>query len=196
MTAERAHVTDPRVFLLDGASGAGKTSLGLAVARARHDTVLIRRYTTRPRRVESDEQEYIFVDQAEFNRLAAAAAFIEYRHYEFGMSYGLPADTVQDALSHGKHALAIINLGNVVAAKTSLPRAVTILIDVSVSVIYRRLLGRGTHRPDQIAERLKNAAMVAEFRPFYDYIVDNSESLESAVMSINRIIDGSQATPA
>jgi guanylate kinase len=65
-----------------------------------------------------------------------------------------------------------------------------------VSVIYRRLLGRGAHRPDQIAERQKNAARWQSPGLFYDYIVDNSESLESAVMSINRIIDGSQATPA
>jgi ribose 1,5-bisphosphokinase len=191
MTDETAHVKDPRVFLLDGASGAGKTSLGLAVARARRDTVLILRYTTRPRRVESDEQEYIFVDQTEFDRQAAAGAFIEYRHYEFGMSYGLPADAVKDALGNGKHALAIINLGNVAVAKMSLPAAVTILIDVPVSVIRRRLLDRGIHRADQVAERLKNAAMVAELRPCYDYIVDNSGSLESAVMAIDKIIDRS-----
>jgi guanylate kinase len=105
------------------------------------------------------------------------------------MSYGLPADAVQDALSNGKHALAIINLGSVVAAKTSLPTAVALLIDVPVEIICRRLLERGSHRPDQIAERLKNAATVAEFRPFYNYIVENSESLESAVMAINKIID-------
>ena len=191
MTADSARAKDPRVFLLDGASGAGKTSVGMAVARARRDTALILRYTTRPRRVESDEQEYIFVDRAEFDRLVAAGAFIEYRHYEFGMSYGLSADAVRNALSNGKHALAIINLGNVTAAKTSLPTAVTILIDAPLSVIHRRLLERGAHRADQVAERLKNAAMVAEFRPCYDYIVDNSESLESAVMAINQIIDGS-----
>jgi guanylate kinase len=67
VTEDRAHVTDPRAFLLDGASGAGKTSLGLAVARERHDTVLIQRYTTRPRRGDSDEQEYIFVDRQSSN---------------------------------------------------------------------------------------------------------------------------------
>jgi phosphonate metabolism protein PhnN/1,5-bisphosphokinase (PRPP-forming) len=179
----------PRIFLLDGASGAGKTSLGLQVASERSDALFIPRYTTRPKRADSDEEEYVFVDQREFDRLVAIGAFIEYRHYEFGMSYGLPSDTVQRALASGKNALAILNLGHSVQAKSSLPAAVTILIDVPIDVIHKRLLSRGTHRPDQVAERLKNAAAVEEFRASYDYTVENSASLESAVKAINMIID-------
>ncbi len=189
MTSAQAAVQVPRAFLLDGASGAGKTSLGLQVASERDDVVFIPRYTTRTRRADTDEREYIFVDQEEFDHLASSGAFLEYRHYDFGMSYGLPRDAIELILNKGMNALAIINLGNVIEAKKSMPSAVSILIDVPMDVLRDRLLKRGVHRPDQIAERLRNARTVASFRDKYDFTVANAESLESAVSAIEDIID-------
>lgn len=71
---------EPRVFLLDGASGAGKTSLALAIASRRSDTTFVQRFTTRPRRSESDDEEYVFVNRETFDSLAEDGQFIEFRH--------------------------------------------------------------------------------------------------------------------
>src|SRR5947207_573768 len=69
MPEETNRLKAPRVFFLDGASGTGKTTLALMVASHRTDVSLIPRYTTRPKRADSDEREYIFVSKEEFEKL-------------------------------------------------------------------------------------------------------------------------------
>src|SRR5260221_13247449 len=102
------------LFLLDGASCSGKSTL---VDRLTGDPAfleLVPRYCTREKR--SDDQrrrEYIFVGHEAFRDRSSAGAFIEYRDFQFGMSYGLPwAEAVMPLLG-GRPALGVINLGNV-----------------------------------------------------------------------------------
>src|SRR5947199_126821 len=80
-------------------------------------------------------------------------------------------------LLDGRAALGVINLGNVEYVKALLPEAVTILVDASLETIRRRLVARGVNTPEQIDERLGNAARVQEFRKFYDYVVTNEEGV-------------------
>lgn len=181
-------MTSPRVFLLDGASGAGKTSLSFLVSDMREDTEFVPRYTTRPRRADSDEREYLFLTPQEFDQHIEHDDFIEYKHYEFGMSYGLPRQLLQSVLDRGKHALAIINLGNVEAAIKSLPTAITILINVPHDTLRERLHQRSTHNDDQIEERLRNARLVDNLYGFYDHVVENSGDLHDAAVSVSELI--------
>lgn len=164
------------LFLLDGASSSGKSTL---VDRLTADPAfleLVPRYCTRGRRPDDQgRREYIFVPHGTFRERAAAGAFIEYRDFEFGMSYGLPWAEAIMPLLQGRPALGVINLGNVEHVKALLPEAVTVLVDASLDTIRKRLIARGVNTPEQIAERLGNAARVQEFRKFYDYVVTNEE---------------------
>jgi guanylate kinase len=163
----------PRVFFLDGASGAGKTTLALTLAASRPDVMLVPRYTTRPKRTDADEREYVFVSRAEFDAVKVSDKFVEYRDYDFGMSYGLPADAVEKVLAEGKHALAIVNLGRIRAAQERCPDAVSILVDVPLPILRDRLVARGVHSQEQLDERLTNALSVEQFRDTYDYVLLN-----------------------
>jgi guanylate kinase len=164
------------LFLLDGASCSGKSTL---VDRLTVDPAfleLIPRYCTRDRRTDDQRRrEYIFVSHDAFRERAVAGGFIEYRDFQFGMSYGLPwAEALAPPLD-GRAALGVINLGNVEYVKALLPEAVTILVDASLETIRLRLIARGVNTEEQIEERLGNAARVHEFRKFYDYVVTNEE---------------------
>ena len=80
------------LFLLDGASCSGKSTL---VDRLTADPTLpidlIPRCSTRERRPDDQpRREYLFVSRDAFVDLARAGGFIEYRDFQFGMSYGLP----------------------------------------------------------------------------------------------------------
>src|ERR1700674_1226466 len=80
------------LFLLDGASCSGKSTL---VDRLTGDHTLpielVLRYSTRERRPDDQpHREYLFVSRDRFLTLAHAGGFIEYRDFQFGMSYGLP----------------------------------------------------------------------------------------------------------
>jgi guanylate kinase len=166
------------LFLLDGASCSGKSTL---VDRLTADPAfleLVPRYSTRERRLDDQRRrEYIFVSHDAFRQRAAAGGFIEYKDFQFGMSYGLPWVEAFTPLLDGRSALGVINLGNVEYVKALLPEAVTILVDASLDTIRRRLIARQVNTPEQIDERLANAARVQHYRKFYDYVVTNEEGV-------------------
>jgi len=166
------------LFLLDGASCSGKSTL---VDRLTADPAfleLVPRYSTRERRLDDQRRrEYIFVSHDAFRQRAAAGGFIEYKDFQFGMSYGLPWVEAFTPLLEGRPALGVINLGNVEYVKALLPEAVTILVDASLETIRRRLIARQVNTPEQIDERLANAARVQNYRKFYDYVVTNEEGV-------------------
>ena len=164
------------LFLLDGASSSGKSTLVDRLTADSRSLELVPRYCTRDRRSDDEgRREYIFVSHEAFRERAAQGAFIEYRDFKFGMSYGLPWAEAIMPLLEGRPALGVINLGNVESVKTLFPEAVTVLVDASLETIRRRLLARGVNTQEQIDERLGNAARVQEFRKFYDYVVTNEE---------------------
>jgi len=178
------------LFLLDGASCSGKSTLVDRLTGGPNAIELVPRYSTRERRQDDQRRrEYIFVSQPDFRARAEAGAFIEYRDFLFGMSYGLPWAEACEPLLEGRTALGVINLGSVRHVKTLLPEAVTILVDASLDTIRRRLIARGVNTPEQIAERLGNAARVQDFRKVYDYVVTNEEGgLDAAEAALRKLI--------
>jgi adenylate cyclase class 2 len=186
---------NPPIFLLDGASCTGKTTLATRLSQ-RPDLrlSLVPRYSTRkPRGGPGAEPEYIFVSPREFRELAMTGTFIEYRDFMFGMSYGLPWSQTISPVLRGERAIGIIDLGNVRHVKSVLPEAVTILIEASPDTLRRRLLARGYNRTEEIEERLENARKVKFYAGFYDHVVQNDEGmLEGAEEQIAAIISGNR----
>ena len=183
------------LFLLDGASCSGKSTL---VDRLTADPAvldLVPRYSTRERRLDDQRRrEYIFVSHDSFREHAAVGAFIEYKDFQFGMSYGLPWVEAFEPLLQQRAALGVINLGNVEYVKTLLPEAVTILVDASLDTIRHRLIARGVNTPEQIDERLSNAARVQQYRKFYDYVVTNEDGvLHEAEAFLRSLVASRQA---
>ena len=164
------------LFLLDGASSSGKSTLVDRLTTNPTFLEIVPRYCTRQRRTDDQgRREYVFISHEAFRARAAAGAFIEYRDFQFGMSYGLPWAESFMPLVEGRSALGVVNLGNVEYVKALLPEAVTVLVDASLDTIRRRLVARGVNTQEQIDERLGNAARVQEYRKFYDYVVTNEE---------------------
>jgi guanylate kinase len=192
----RARPGAGRLFLLDGASCSGKSTLVDRLTNGEGAVDLVPRYSTRERRQDDQRRrEYIFVSPDVFRTRAEAGAFIEYRDFLFGMSYGLPWAEAFTPLIEGRPALGVINLGNVEHVKALLPEAVTILVDASLDTIRHRLVARGVNTTEQIDERLTNAARVQDFRGFYDYVVRNEEGgLSEAEMTLRDVIASRAAT--
>jgi guanylate kinase len=184
------------LFLLDGASCSGKSTLVDRLSAGPASIDLVPRYSTRePRQDDQRRREYIFVSQESFRARADAGAFIEYRDFLFGMSYGLPWAEAFAPLLEGRPALGVINLGNVEHVKRLMPEAVTILVDASLDTIRHRLIARGVNTPEQIEERLSNAARVQTYRKFYDYVVTNEEGgLMEAETFLRHLISSRSAT--
>ncbi len=175
------------LVVIDGPSAVGKSTIFRALL-AQNDVRfgVAKRYTTRaPRPREDDEDIYEFIAQAEYDRLAAAQEFIEYKCYKFGMCYALPKKNVLPRLAAGENLLAMINLGNIGMVRTVVPSAYGVFLSTSLETVRKRLEARGTHTPEQIEERLGNAADSLRFLPQYDLVVRNEDrSIESVVAEI------------
>jgi|GEM_PF-431492 len=179
------------LILLDGASGTGKTTLAhMLLEDEKLDLAFICRFSTRePRRHESTESEYIFLKREEFEKLAQDGELLEYRDFDFGMSYGLAWQNVAPPLLDGRNALGIMNLGSVRHVKKIFPEALTIFIDSSPDTIRERLIRRGVNDEAQIAERVASARKAEFYRPYYDHVINNEEGhLEEAAAQLKKLI--------
>ncbi|MBZ5622190.1 MAG: CYTH domain-containing protein [Acidobacteriia bacterium] len=180
-----------QVFIIDGPSASGKTTLVHSLSRRSELGLhLVPRYSTRPRRDNAaTESEYIFVSPEEFRALASGGGFIEYRDFQFGMSYGLPWLETIEAMARKENVIGIANWGNIRHIKAVCPAAITILVDAPLDTLRRRLMDRGFNSPEQIQERLDNAAVARFYKPYYDHVIQNDDGMLDATESeMSRII--------
>ena len=93
------------MLVLSSPSGAGKTSIARQLLAEDANLTLSVSATTRPARPnEVDGRDYHFVDQARFDEMVAANAFLEYATV-FGNSYGTPKADVMAVLEAGGDVL-------------------------------------------------------------------------------------------
>jgi guanylate kinase len=114
--------------------------------------------TTRPPRPgEVDGREYHFVDEAEFDRLVASGALLEWASFA-GYRYGTPKAPVFERLAAGALCLLEIDVAGARQVKRAVPGArLVFLAPPSWEELVRRLTGRGTEPPEVRARRLAAA---------------------------------------
>ena len=169
-----------RLTVLSGPSGVGKGSV-VQVLRSRHpDVWLSVSVTTRaPRPGERDGVEYFFVDQAEFDRMAAAGELLEHDAH-MGASYGTPRAAVEEQLAAGTPVLLEIDLEGARQVRARMPTAqLVFLAPPSFDELARRLVGRGTEDDAAVRERLDRARTELAAEDEFDVVVVNDD-LETA----------------
>ncbi|MCA9794152.1 MAG: hypothetical protein KC910_20225 [Candidatus Eremiobacteraeota bacterium] len=178
------------IFLLDGPSGAGKTTITQALLEHFKDRLgFCQRVTTRAQREGETGSDYQFIDAHDFESRLARGEFAAYRKFEFGMSYALPKQPVDEMVQHGRHALAMIDLGTVGMARKCWPSSVAFFLITPPDELEARLKARGAHTHAQIVERVENARQALEFTPFYDYVIPNRQGcLEKTLDRVIRIL--------
>src|SRR5690242_14104163 len=89
-----------RLYLIDGPSGAGKSTLARVLRdEAAAGFVYIPRCSSRPRRPDDTNDEYLPISIDDFRTLAEEGNFLEYREFMFQMGYGLRWSDVAAALN-------------------------------------------------------------------------------------------------
>lgn len=125
----------------------------------------------------------------QFEELEQQGAFVEVRHFQFGMSYGLSTNDINDTLTTGANALAIISLGNIDKVRRLYPDAIGVFITAPLDIVESRLRARGLDE-SMIQERLNNAANATKLAAAYDFVVVNDEGrlVESAKTLIEYLL--------
>ncbi|WP_153506208.1 guanylate kinase [Cumulibacter manganitolerans] len=179
-----------RLFVLSGPSGVGK---GSVMAQLRHRDLPVWvsvSCTTRPPRAgERHGEHYFFVDDDEFVRRIDAGEMLEHARFA-GRRYGTPRAAVQEHLDRGVPVLLEIELAGARQVKASMPEAhMVFLAPPSREELERRLIGRGTETPEEIAARLRQAEVELAAEREFDTVIVNDD-LPSATARLVDLILG------
>lgn len=182
-------MTAGRLVVVSGPSGVGKGTVVRGVLTARPDLSLSVSATTRePRPGEEDGVHYRFLSDAEFDRLVAAGAFLEWAEV-FGRRYGTLAEDVERARSAGRDVILEIDVQGAAVVRARIPDAVLIFLQPpSEEELGRRLAARGTETGEDLERRLAEARREVAESSWFDHIVINDD-IDRAVAEVLAIIE-------
>ncbi len=169
-------VVRPRLIVVAGPSGVGKTSVLAELRRRYPDFYFSVSVTTRPPRPgEVDGSHYHFVDNATFDKMIGDNQLLEHAEYA-GNRYGTPRWPVAQALEQGKPAVLEIEVQGARQVRAAWPGAFMVMIQPpSWDVLVERLTGRGTENPEVVERRLAAAKDELSASDEFDAVIVNAD---------------------
>lgn len=182
----------PRLFVLSGPSGVGKTTIVRAVLQRLENLEFSVSCTTRPpRRGEQEGREYYFISADRFAELVRAGEFLEHARV-YGHRYGTPRSEVERRLKRGKSVLLDIDTQGARAVRRrsrrlGLPASFIFILPPSKEELLRRLKERRSESAAELQRRLEEAWQQTEAGMWFDYLVINRH-LEEAIAWVTQLI--------
>jgi len=183
------------LFVIAGPSGVGKGSVVQRLLQRDQDRLAysVSVKTRAPRANERQGREYFFVSEAEFDRMIADGALLEWAPFVDHRS-GTPRAFVEEALAAGRDVILEIDVKGADQVRERVPEAILIfLAPPSMAELERRLRGRGTEDDQKIARRLETASWEMTQRSWFPYVVVNDE-VERATDEVAAIIEASRTS--
>jgi guanylate kinase len=182
------------LLVLSSPSGAGKTTLARRLITADQDISMSVSVTTRkPRPGEVEGQDYYFVDEPTFQRMADNNELLEWARV-FDNYYGTPRAPVEAAIGQGRDMLFDIDWQGAQQLSEKMKHDVVrvFILPPSPALLEERLRRRAQDAEDIVQQRMDQAAAEISHWPEYDYVIVNTDvavSMEglTAILSAERL---------
>ena len=132
-------------------------------------------------------EKYNFITRAEFEKMIADDALLEYNVY-CDNYYGTPKAPVERCIASGGEIILEVDVNGAANVRKNCPDNFSVFIaPPSFEVLRNRLINRGTETAEVIEKRLAQAKNELDRAKEYDYIVVNAD-LDVAVDELKNII--------
>jgi len=178
------------MIILSSPSGAGKTSLVNLLSELESYEISISHTTRTPRPNETQNKDYYFINEGEFNRLIKNGEFLEYARV-FKNLYGTSRTPVIDKLDKGKNVLFDIDwqgADQIKNKKLDYKLITFFILPPSKEVLFERLSNRDMKDKLIADERMKQFERDVLHWINYDYVVINDD-LEKCFLRIKNLIE-------
>jgi guanylate kinase len=177
------------LIVISGPSGVGKDTLIKRLLELDGNLVYSVSGTTRqPRPGEKPNENYTFLTREQFEKLVRKGAFLEHATYN-GHLYGTFRDRVEKIRASGRDVLLKIDVQGAEQVRRLVPDGIFIFVVApSEQELERRLEGRGSESPQDLASRRKIAVKEMEFASHYQHVVTNDD-VDRTVREILEIIE-------
>ena len=183
--------TCPKLVILTGPSGAGKTEIkkGLMEHASLGLKELITCTTRPPRPKEAHGRDYFFYSREEFEKMIARNEMLEYAEV-YGDLYGSRMQDVDSLLQKGHSPIFVLDVQGASTIMKKYSSVVSLFIKTpSIEDLEKLLRGRGTDSPERIARRLGAAPQeLAREKEFPNVIVNHVGKLEDTIVAVSKIV--------
>ena len=130
-----------------------------------------------PRGTERNGVEYFFLSPDEFRQKISAGEFLEYEEVYQDKFYGTLKSQVETQAERGENVVFDVDVkGGCNIKKYYGDRALSVFIQPpSVEELRKRLVGRATHAPEVIEQRLAKAEYELTFADKFDKVIINDD---------------------
>jgi len=182
-----------RLFVITAPSGCGKSSLRRLLVAKDSFIEFCPSVTTRvPRPGEVDGQDYYFVSPTAFARMRQEGDLAEWAEV-YGNFYGTPKGPIEKVLGEGSDVIVEKDVQGAMTLREVYPDATFIFIlPPSLDELTRRIIGRGTERPEDRERRLRSARTEMSDLGRFDYVIINVD-LDRASDRLAAIVAGERA---
>ena len=182
--------SEPLLVVLSGPSGVGKDTVLERLRELRYPFHYTVTATTRqPRPGEVDGRDYYFMSPQAFQALEEQGGLLEHACV-YGNWYGVPKAPVLAALARGEDVIMRTNVDGARSIRASAAGATLIFITApSEGSLERRLRGRQSDSPQDIALRLAKVRDELSAVNEFDYLVVNDEDrLDDCIHTVDAIV--------
>ena len=186
------------IVIISGPSGSGKTTVAEGLIDKLGNLEMSRSATTRERRPDGKEDEYVYLTVDEFKRSIADGDVLEYTEYG-GNFYGTRKSEFERIFGMGKFPILVLDYVGVKTLRESLDYPVyafyiyTSLEEAEARLRARDMVGEPSEKVKatfarRLSENNNDYSKISSFAGRYDAFVENAE-LDECINTIGGFID-------